>query len=232
MDPKNLVLQHLDEAHAIETALVTTLTAHIAMASEGPYQRLLKKHLDETREQVQNIDRRRSELGGEDGRGFVAAGAGLVRDVIGQALTLAKGPMDVVRARNNAERMLKNAKDECATEALEIATYDALEVAAKAAGDTATAKLARDHRAVEERMLADLRKQLPKLAELDIAERTDLSKAAVAKATGASRSSSSGSRTRAGASRSASTRSGSSSSATKRSSSGSSSRRKSGSPKS
>jgi ferritin-like metal-binding protein YciE len=164
MDPKTLVIQYLDEAHATETALVTNLTAHIAMTTDSQYERILRRHLDETRAQVENIEQRRAELGKDGGRGVVAVTVGLARDAVGQALVLSKGPLDAIRTPDQRERMLKNAKDECATEALEIATYDALEAAAKAAGDTKTAKLAADHRKQEERMLADLRKQITRLA--------------------------------------------------------------------
>jgi F0F1-type ATP synthase membrane subunit b/b' len=85
-------------------------------------------------------------------------------DAVGQILVLTKGPIDAVRTPSQQERMLKNARDECATEAIEIALYDALEAAANAAGDSKTAKLAVDHRKQEERMLADLRKQIGRLA--------------------------------------------------------------------
>ncbi len=68
--------------------------------------------------------------------------------------------------------MLKNAKDECATEALEIATYDSLEAAAIAADDAETVKLAVAHRKQEERMLADLRTQVALLTKQTFEERT------------------------------------------------------------
>jgi F0F1-type ATP synthase membrane subunit b/b' len=106
---------------------------------------------------------------------------------------LSKGPFDALRTHSQQERMLKNARDECATEAIEIALYDALEAAANAAGDTKTAKLATDHRKQEERMLADLRKQIGRLAVATFEAKTDTkakSKASGAKASSASRSSS------------------------------------------
>ena len=53
--------------------------------------------------------------------------------------------------------MLENAKAECASEALEIAAYDAIEALAEAVGDDAVAALARAHRTDDERMVADLR---------------------------------------------------------------------------
>jgi ferritin-like metal-binding protein YciE len=164
MDPKTLVVQYLDEAHATETALVTNLRAHIAMTTDGSYRKLLERHLKETQQHAKNVAKRREELGGTGGRSVVAGAVGLARDAVGQALVLSKGPLDAVRTVNQQERMLKNAKDECATEALEIATYDALEAAAKAAGDDKTARMAADHRKQEEQMLADLRKEIGKLA--------------------------------------------------------------------
>jgi ferritin-like metal-binding protein YciE len=164
MDSKILILKQLDEAHAMETALVTNLSAHLAMTTDDDYRALLERHLTETTEQVSAIDRRRRALGRSGGRGIVSMTLGTARDLVGQALVLAKGPIDGIRTGDQHERMLKNAKDECATEALEIATYDALETLAKAAGDKVTAKLAADHRRQEERMLEDLRATIAALS--------------------------------------------------------------------
>ena len=192
MDPNALVLQYLSEAHATETALVTNLTAHIAMTSDAQYEKVLRRHLDETKAQVKNIDERRSELGADGGKGFVAGAVGLAMDAVGQILVLTKGPIDAVRTISQQERMLKNARDECATEAIEIALYDALEAAANAAGDTKTAKLAVDHRKQEERMLADLRKQIGRLAVATFEDKTKTkakSKASTAKSSTAKSSS-------------------------------------------
>jgi ferritin-like metal-binding protein YciE len=158
-----LVERHLAEAHATETALITTLQAHIAMTADGSYRQLLERHLSETRRHAATLERR---LGSSDG-GFdpLAVAVGLVETVVGQALALGKGPIDALRGGSRQEKMLKNAKDECATEALEIATYDALEVVARAAGDDETVAIARRHRAEEERMLAALREEIPRLAQ-------------------------------------------------------------------
>ena len=59
--------------------------------------------------------------------------------------------------------MLKNAKDAAATEALEIATYTSIERLAKAAGDDKTAQLAASILADEEKMLARVLREIPKL---------------------------------------------------------------------
>src|SRR3954465_13983624 len=77
MDPKTLVLQYLDEAHATETALVTNLRAHLTMTTEDSYRKLIERHLKETQDQVKNIDKRRSELGSDGGRSLVAGAVGL-----------------------------------------------------------------------------------------------------------------------------------------------------------
>jgi ferritin-like metal-binding protein YciE len=163
---RRLVVQQLNEAHATETALVTTLTAHISMTPKGSYRTVLERHLKETRQQTEAIERRLDELGA--GSSLVATGTGLLETLIGQVLALSKGPIDVLRGKSGEEKLLKNAKDECATEALEIATYDSLIVLARAVGDEKTATLAEQHRAQEERMLEDLRRHIPVLTQATV----------------------------------------------------------------
>src|SRR5689334_21947203 len=117
MNPDTLIRKQLDEAHAMESALVTNLQAHITLTTDNAYKAILNRHLRETRDQVKAISARRTELG-SGGKSPIGIVTGLARDVIGQALVLTKGPLDVVRTASSAERMLKNAKDEAATEAL------------------------------------------------------------------------------------------------------------------
>ena len=68
-----------------------------------------------------------------------------------------------MRGSGGEEKVLKNAKDACATEALEIATYTAIERLARSVGDEQTAKLAASIRADEEKMLERIMRELPKL---------------------------------------------------------------------
>ena len=51
-----IVVQYLEEAHATEAALVTTLQAHITMTPTGDYRALLDRHLGETRQQARAIE--------------------------------------------------------------------------------------------------------------------------------------------------------------------------------
>jgi ferritin-like metal-binding protein YciE len=161
MDTKDKVIQQLDEIHALELALVQTLTAHIAMTPRGDHRKVLERHLGETRRQAERIRSRLRALGAK--RSPLALAYGIVQTVAGQGVSAAKAPVDMVRGTSGAEKLLKNAKDEIASEALEIASYDALEALAEQAGDQPTVRLAREHREQEERAMRELRDLIPAL---------------------------------------------------------------------
>ena len=156
------IVQYLNEAHAVETALTRVLQEQIALTPRGRYRSVLEKHLRETRDHATRIAARRGELAGS-GNPFGAL-VGIAHDAVGQALALAKAPLDLVRGSGGEEKVLKNAKDACATEALEIATYVALEHLARSVDDTRTAELAASIRGEEEAMLTRIEQELPALA--------------------------------------------------------------------
>jgi rubrerythrin len=89
----------------------------------------------------------------------------VVEAVAGQAVALSLAPLQLLRGSGGDEKVLKNAKDACASEALEVATYTALERLAEKVGDEQTAKLAASIRADEERMLARVLREIPKLTD-------------------------------------------------------------------
>src|SRR4051794_5650001 len=165
------IVQYLNEAHAMEIGLVRVLESQIAMTPRGTYRSALEKHLGETRAHAERVQARVSEL--ESGRNPFLTGIGLAETVLSQALALWKTPLDLVRGASGEEKILKNAKDTCATESLEIATYTALEHVANAVGDTTTAKLAASIRADEERMLDRVGRELPKLARAVVRSEVD-----------------------------------------------------------
>ena len=122
-DKKTLLLKHLEEAHATEQALITNLQAHIAMTPRGSYRTSLERHLTETQSHEKAVARRIREIG--RARGVVDVAYGVVTTAVGQALVLTKGPLDLLRGGpRGEEKLLKNARDEVVTEALEIAIYD------------------------------------------------------------------------------------------------------------
>jgi ferritin-like metal-binding protein YciE len=157
------IVQYLSEAHATEQALVTMLQSQIAMTPRGSYRDGLESHLRETRGHATRVQRRLDELG--QGSSPIQAGVGLVQSVVGQVLALGKTPLDLVRGTGGEEKVLKNAKDTCATEALEIASYTAIERLASSVGDKATQALADSIRADEQQMLDRILKEIPKLTE-------------------------------------------------------------------
>jgi len=164
-------VQYLNEAHAMEVGLVRVLQSQIAMTPRGTYRTGLEKHLGETQAHAERVQAHVSEL--ESGRNPFLAGIGLAESLLSQALALWKTPLDLVRGASGEEKILKNAKDTCATEALEIATYTALENVANAVGDTTTAKLAASIRADEERTLDRMLRELPKLARAVVRSEVD-----------------------------------------------------------
>jgi ferritin-like metal-binding protein YciE len=161
--PQKKIVQYLGEAEATEQALVRVLQSQIAMTPRGTYRTALERHLGETREHAARVGERLRELG-RNGNPLTAV-TGAVESVIGQALALGKTPLDLLRGSGGEEKVLKNAKDACATEALEIATYTAIERLAGAVGDEETAKLAASIRADEEKMLERVLREIPKLTD-------------------------------------------------------------------
>jgi ferritin-like metal-binding protein YciE len=155
------VVQYLGEAHASELALVRVLQSQIAMTPRGSYRSALETHLDETRDHADRVQRRLGDL--DAGGNPLGAALTLAESLLGQALALGKTPLDLLRGSGGEEKVLKNAKDACATEALEIATYTAIERLARAVDDDETAELAASIRADEERMLARVLREIPKL---------------------------------------------------------------------
>jgi ferritin-like metal-binding protein YciE len=157
------VVQYLGEARASETALVRTLQSQIAMTPRGSYRSALESHLGQTRKHADLVGERAKQLG--EGSNPLMVVVGVWEDLLGQGWALSKTPFDLLRGSSGEEKVLKNAKDACATEALEIATYTAIERLARHVGDDQTAELAASIRADEEKMLARILRELPKLTD-------------------------------------------------------------------
>ena len=157
------VTQYLEEAHASETGLVRTLQSQIAMTPDGRYRQGLERHLQETYDHAEKLERRIGELG--EGANPLLAGLGAVESLSAQWMALAKAPFDLLRGSGGEEKVLKNAKDSAAAEALEIATYTAIERLAESVGDGPTARLAASIRKDEQRMLDLVLAEIPGLVD-------------------------------------------------------------------
>jgi len=139
------------------------LQSQIAMTPRGTYRTLLEAHLDETRLHGDRVAARLQAL--EQSGDPLGAFVGVIETAFGQALALTKTPFDLMRGSGGEEKALKNAKDACASGALEIATYTAIERLAQRVGDDETAKLAASIRADEERMLERVLREIPTLTD-------------------------------------------------------------------
>jgi ferritin-like metal-binding protein YciE len=154
------IVQYLGDARAMEDDMVRTLHAHAALAPKGEYRRLLDRHLRETEQHRDRLDRRLDELG--EGRSLLTTGVDALQSAAGQLLALYRPP--ATRGQRGEDRVLANARQGCAAEALEIATYRALEALGRELGDAKTAGLAQRIRGDEERMLEELHQLIPALA--------------------------------------------------------------------
>jgi ferritin-like metal-binding protein YciE len=158
------LVQYLTEAYGKERQLETALQAHIGMTDRAPYKKRLQDHLKETRAHAKQVERRIKQLGAPAPNVAVAA-VTKASGAVGKATALAQGPMHALRGTGAEEKLLKNAKDEFADEAEEIATYTAIETLANEVGDKETARLAKTIRREEERMSGFLQRLIPQLTK-------------------------------------------------------------------
>src|SRR3954453_4781935 len=158
--------QYLEEAHATEVALIRVLQSQIAMTPRGSTRTAIEEHLEETRGHADRVRERAGALQTKTRGNPLQAWVGLTEAVVGQALALGKAPLDLGRGTSGEEKGLKNGKDHGATEALETATYTAIERLAEQHGDRETAELAVGILADERRMLDRLLgEEIPKLTD-------------------------------------------------------------------
>jgi ferritin-like metal-binding protein YciE len=160
---KQKIVQYLNEAHAMEHALTRVLQSQIAMTPRGTYRSGLETHLRETQDHARRVGDRLKAL--DQGSNPLMTAVGFVGTAVGQVLALGKTPFDLLRGSGGEEKVLKNAKDAYASEALEIATYTAIQRLAESVGDTQTERLAASILADEEKMLARVLREIPKLTD-------------------------------------------------------------------
>src|SRR5947207_12273921 len=166
-EARQRIIRALNEAQAAEQDLAQVLQSQIAAAPRGRYRKGLQTHLRETRDHAARIEARLSEL--ERRGNAVQIGIRMLENAVGQGFAmgrapfelLGKAPLDRLRGSGGPEKVLDDAKDACATEALEIATHTGIEGLASSIGDRQTAKLAASIRVDEQRMLEHLLEEIP-----------------------------------------------------------------------
>ena len=188
------LVQYLNAAYGKEKELETALQAHIKMAtSRAAYKKRLQEHLKETKAQARGLERRIKQLGGKaetasaPGPEVVAGAASTATAVATKAMAAAKGPIHALRGTGEAEKLLKNARDELWNEYEEIGHYLSIESLAEALRDRDTAKLAREFRRQEERMASFLQKLIPQLTKAVVTEEIPASQRRAATSNGSSK---------------------------------------------
>jgi ferritin-like metal-binding protein YciE len=151
------LVQHIDEALAMERSVLRVLDSMIGTTDDEEIKSDLRHHKLETEEHAERLEKR---LAAHE------ASPSATREAAGVMSALMKGVVDKVRG----EKAGRNARDGYATEHLEIASYQLLERMAEAAGDAETAEVARRNRADEEAMAKKLDATWDKFAELSLKE--------------------------------------------------------------
>jgi ferritin-like metal-binding protein YciE len=151
------VVDYVQDAHAMEDNIVLMLNSMIMSTSDRSTQRVLQRHLEETRQHAQRLHERLQALG---------EGSSVRKETQNLPATLLKGMVDQVRT----DKAGKNARDGFVTEHLEIAAYELLERMADRAGDKETAAVARRNRRDEEAMARRIESNWDKVVDLSLAE--------------------------------------------------------------
>ena len=154
------LIDYVQNVHAMEQNVLLMLDSMIVTTNDEEIVRLLKRHKEESRRQLQRLGERLKALGG--GPGLVSVG----KDLAAIGVAQAKGLADVFRS----DKPVQNARDAFVTEHLEIAAYEVLERLAERAGDEATAAVARENRAEEEAMAERISENWDRFLDLALEE--------------------------------------------------------------
>jgi ferritin-like metal-binding protein YciE len=156
-DLRSQLIQHIDEAHALEQNVERMLDSMIQTADDPEIIDRLEHHKLETQEHAATM-RRRLEAHG--------AQPSMVRQAAGMFEALMKLPLDIVRS----EKTARNARDAYMTEHLEIASYELLRRVAQHAGDEETAQACLDILEQERAMAQFVDERWDRFTELALIE--------------------------------------------------------------
>ena len=156
-DIQTQLVNHIDEAHALEQTVLRMLDGLIQGADEPQIIDRLEHHKLET-QRHESLMRGRLEAHG--------ASPSMVRQAAGMLEAFMKMPLDLVRG----ERTGRTARDAYTTEHLEIASYELLRRVAARAGDEETARACRDILEEERAMAQFLEENWDRFAEQSLRE--------------------------------------------------------------
>ncbi|MGH2508786.1 MAG: ferritin-like domain-containing protein [Ktedonobacteraceae bacterium] len=153
MTGKDMLITWLNDAHAMENALIKVLEHQIKDAKDYPkVQTKLEQHLEQTRRHAQLVKSCVEGFGGK----ISPVKTGLA-SLFGQVQALSTGA-----AR---DEMMKNVLNDYAAECFEVASYTSIIEAAKALGDQQTVKMCQQILQEEEDMARWLHQNLPSMVQ-------------------------------------------------------------------
>jgi ferritin-like metal-binding protein YciE len=160
MNPNDTIIAWLNDAHAMENALVQILEHQVKDAEQYPnVQAMLQTHLDQTRRHADVVDGCVQRLGGSTSSiksGFAS--------LFGQMQALSTGSAE--------DEMVKNALADYAAENFEVASYTSLITAAELVGDMQTATACRQILAEDQAMANWIEQNLPTLTQMTLGKMT------------------------------------------------------------
>ena len=149
MNSKDLVIAWLNDAHAMENALIQVLEHRVKDAKDYPaVQAMDQQHLEETRRHAEEVKGCIERLGGK---------VSTPKSVLGTVFGAAQAPMTGL-AR---DEIVKNALVDFAAENFEVASYRALVVGATAIGELETASVCERLMAEDQAMADRIQQSLP-----------------------------------------------------------------------
>jgi ferritin-like metal-binding protein YciE len=157
-EAREQLVKHLDEAYAMEQNVLRMLDGMIESTEDAEMRRELENHKRQTEKQAERL-KDRLDAHGEEPSTMKEAGG-----ILG---ALMKGVIDTARP----DKPGRNARDGFATEHMEIASYELLERVARRAGDTQTAKVARENRKEEREMARKISANWDKVVDLTLVEK-------------------------------------------------------------
>jgi ferritin-like metal-binding protein YciE len=151
--PKDVIKRYLEDAIAAEKSFETQLRAFAREGNNQQVRRMFETHADETKMQYEQLTSRLEQLSGSPSaaKSFLAHMFNLT-------------PSTAKLGHRDEERVTQNLMMAYAVENSEVAMYESLITVAEAAGDTATAQLARSIQRQESEIAERVWTQIPSCA--------------------------------------------------------------------
>lgn len=155
---KDTYIAWLNDAHAMESGLVTVLEKQVEETADQPeMQGRIREHLEETKRHAEMMKACVERNGGS---------TSTAKDIMSQLSAAMSGfGMSLM-----SDAMVKNVHSSYAAEHLEIATYHTIKAAAESCGDTETMKVCETILEDEERMADWLMEQMPLVVKKHLAD--------------------------------------------------------------